>query len=99
MTESPDSKTLEAIRVKQIHEADLLAKANVLGVGVGMRRRKGEPTDEVAVVVLVSRKVPAAQLAPADLIPREIEGIPVDVLEVGEVRAASGVDKRHDGGS
>lgn len=88
MTERPDPKTLEAIRVKQIHEADLLAKANVLGVGVGMRRQGGEPTDEVAVVVLVSRKIPAAQLAPSDVIPQQIEGVPVDVLEVGEIRAA-----------
>jgi hypothetical protein len=89
MTERPDPKTLEAIRVRQAYEADLLAKANVLGVGVGMRRRRGESTEEVAVVVLVSRKIPAAQLAPRDVIPRQIEGVPVDVLEVGEIRAGS----------
>jgi hypothetical protein len=81
--------TRRAVRVKQIHESDLLAKANVLGVGVGLRQRSGEPGAEVAVVVLVRRKVPASQLAPQDRIPPEIEGVPVDVQEVGDVQARS----------
>lgn len=80
-------KTLRAIHVKDAHEAELLGKANVLGVGVGMRQRRGQNTDEVAVVVLVTRKVPAVELAAADVIPPEIDGVPVDVLEVGAVRA------------
>jgi len=79
--------TRRAVRVKQIHESDLLAKANVLGVGVGLRQRSVEPGAEVAVVVLVRRKIPAAQLAPEDRIPREIDGVPIDVLEVGDVQA------------
>lgn len=76
-----------ARRVKQAHEADLLAKANVVGVGVGLRSRGGARTDEVALVVMVTRKLPRAQLAPKDVIPDQIEGIPVDVQAVGEVRA------------
>ena len=86
MTES-DERTRQALRVKQIHEADLMAKANVLGVGVGLRQKDGQGQAEVAVVVLVRRKVPAAQLDPADRIPAEIEGVPIDVQEVGDVQA------------
>lgn len=89
MSANPNEKTIQAIRVKDAHEADLLRRANVLGVGVGMRQRGRRTSDEVAVVVLVTRKVPAAELAPADLIPSEIEGVPVDVLEVGDVRAGA----------
>jgi hypothetical protein len=41
----------------------------------------------VAVVVLVRRKLPASQLSPEDRIPAQIDGVPVDVQEVGDVRA------------
>jgi hypothetical protein len=54
---------------------------------VGYRQVGGERTETVALVVMVSRKLPAAQLAPQDVLPNEIEGVPVDVQEVGEVRA------------
>ncbi len=70
--------------VKQAHEAELLSKANVVGVGVGFRRTSGEPTADVAIVVMVRVKVPAADLLPDEALPDEIEGIPVDVQPVGE---------------
>lgn len=82
-----EERTLRAVRVKQVYESDLLAKANVLGVGVGLRQRSGKTAAGVAVVVLVRRKVPVSQLAPQDRIPSEIEGVPVDVQEVGDVQA------------
>jgi hypothetical protein len=84
-----DEPTRRAVRVKQLHEPELMAKANVLGVGVGVRRRSGKAGTEVAVVVLVRRKVPDSQLAPPDRIPREIDGVPVDVQEIGDVRAGA----------
>jgi len=81
-----DDLTRRALRVKQAHEQELLDKANVLGVGVGLQDVAGGG-ERVAVVVLVRRKVPLAQLAPEDRIPSEIDGVPVDVQEVGDVRA------------
>jgi len=79
---------LDRIRaVKSAHEADLMRKANVVGVGIGLRQREGQPTDEPAIVVSVTRKLPLSQLAADDVIPRELEGIPVDVHIVGELRA------------
>jgi hypothetical protein len=77
----------QAIAVKARHEARLMQKANVVGVGVGFREEGGRLTDEVALVVNVIRKLPKDQLAPEDLIPTEIEGVPVDVHETGEIRA------------
>jgi hypothetical protein len=37
--------------------------------------------------VLVEKKVPGEQLSPQEMIPAEIEGVPVDVQEVGKLRA------------
>jgi len=72
--------------VKQAHESELLTKANVVGVGVGFSQAGGKPTRDVAIVVMVKVKVPAANLLPQDALPDEIEGIPVDVQPVGEFR-------------
>lgn len=73
--------------IKAAYEADLMRKANVVGVGIGLQQRGGKPTGEPAIVVSVIRKVPLSQLAPGDVIPRELEGVPVDVQAVGELRA------------
>jgi len=76
-----------ASEVKTRHEARLLRKANVLSVGVGYRQRHGQLTDEVVLVVSVSRKMRRDQLQSDDIIPGYIEGIPVDVQETGVLRA------------
>jgi hypothetical protein len=73
--------------VKAAHSAELLKKANVVGVGVGLRKKGGVQTGEVALVVMVSRKLPRDQLAPRDIIPSTIDGVIVDVQEVGEISA------------
>lgn len=73
-----------ARQVKQIHESELLARANVVGVGVGFRQTGGKPTRQVAIVVMVREKVPAAELRPEDSLPRTLDGVPVDVQAVGE---------------
>ncbi len=90
MTSTDDPSTRQAIRVKQTHEAELLAKANVLGVGVGLSRLRGETGEVVAIVVLVKRKVPASELPSTDVIPSHLEGVPVEVREVGEAVAHAG---------
>lgn len=66
---------------------ELMQKAHVVGVGVGMAKVNGEYTDELALVVLVDKKVPMEELAPEDRIPAEIEGVRVDVNEVGIIEA------------
>lgn len=75
----------KAQAVKRAYERELMSKANVVGVGIGFRQTGGVRTDAVALVVMVKQKVPSAQLAPDDIIPSEIEGVPVDVQEVGEI--------------
>jgi hypothetical protein len=79
-------ETIERIQaVKAAHEAELMAKANVVGVGIGFRQQQQTRTDEVVLVVLVEKKVPLSQLKPEDVIPSQIEGVPVDVQESGRI--------------
>lgn len=65
----------------------LLSKPNVIGLGIGYRKIAGQMTDTIALIVMVDKKIPTSQLRPGDQIPREIEGVPIDVQEVGQVRA------------
>ncbi len=73
--------------VKRAHAPSLMKKANVVGVGVGLRERGGVRTGEVALVVMVRRKVPLADLAPEDVIPSTLDGVPVDVQVAGTLSA------------
>jgi hypothetical protein len=82
-----DAAIQKAIAVKARYEARLMQKANVIGVGVGYRERGGQLTDEIVLVVNVTRKLPKRQLTPQDYIPTEIEGVPVDVRETGQIAA------------
>ena len=76
---------IEAIRAK--YEAMLMRKPNVVGVAVGMEMKNGQSTGKPALIVMVSKKVPIAKLHPQAVIPRMLEGVIVDVQEVGEIRA------------
>jgi hypothetical protein len=84
---SPDPKVLRIQEIKARYEDELLGKANVIGVGVGLRRRGGVTTETPVLVVLVSHKVPKVQLAEEDFVPDRIEDVPVDVQEIGFVRS------------
>ncbi len=82
-----DAAFQRASALKDQVEQELLSKANVVGVGVGLRQKGGELTGEVALIVMVRKKISSSELAPEDRIPSEINNIPVDVLEVGPLRA------------
>ena len=73
--------------VKSAHEVDLMRKANVVGVGIGLQQTGGKPTGEPAIIVSVTVKVSVSQLASGDVIARELDGVPVDVQAVGKLRA------------
>jgi hypothetical protein len=73
-------------RIKREHEDRLLRKANTVSVGVGFKRRGGSFTNEMAIVVGVTKKKPADQLDPDDLVPPTIEGIQTDVIQTGGYR-------------
>lgn len=74
-------------KVRERHEAELLAYPNVVGVAEGIRTRRGKPTGERCIVVYVERKVPRKKLSKREVLPAEIEGVPVDVIEAGKIEA------------
>ena len=81
---APDARVAAA---RAQHETELLRYPNVVGIADGIRMRAGVPTGEKSVVVLVQRKVPLADLAESDVLPRQIDGVPIDVVEIGRVDA------------
>jgi hypothetical protein len=79
---------------KEQHKQDLMVLPNVVGVGVGYKESKGQPTGEVSVVVLVTRKLPQAALSVQDMIPKQVGETRTDVIEVGELRAQQSPTER-----
>jgi hypothetical protein len=71
---------VDARQARRLHEDRLMALANVTGVGTGQDEDSGEDV----IVVFVTRKVPSDRLRPEDVIPDELEGVPVRVLAMGE---------------
>ncbi|MCI0434123.1 MAG: S1 family peptidase [Gemmatimonadetes bacterium] len=59
-------------------------RANVKGVGLGVKWTDGRPTGEPALIVLVNQKLPREALRKADMVPARLEGIQTDVLAIGE---------------
>lgn len=75
--------------VQARHEAELLRYPNVVGVAIGIRTKRGKPTGERCLVVYVERKIPRPKLSKNELLPSEIEGVSVDVVEAGRLEALS----------
>jgi hypothetical protein len=94
MSESPDVPSLTDLRkVKAKYEFELLAKANVVAVGIGIPMREGTPRGEVGIVVSVTHKVRASDLAPEDLIPQSLDGVNVWVEEISHPRATDAFER------
>lgn len=63
---------------------------NVVGLGVGVKWSKGQPTGKPAVVVLVTHKLERANLTKADLVPSKVDDVQTDVLAIGYPFAGGG---------
>jgi hypothetical protein len=74
-------------QAKQKYATELLAKPNVVGVGIGMKETAGESTGEMSVVVMVRHKLPVEGLRPGVAVPAAVDGVPTDVIQVGDLRA------------
>jgi hypothetical protein len=77
------------------HQRSLKAHAGVRSVGIGYAFKDDKPTNELAFIVVVDRKVPLDCLARKDRIPREIGGIRVDVMAKPKIPLLGPKD-RHD---
>ncbi len=74
-------------QTKREHEAGLLRMANAVAVGVGYKIAGDVQTAEPAVIVSVKQKLPLAQLAAQDVVPKTVGGFKTDVIETGEIVA------------
>lgn len=72
--------------VLAVHKKGLLQLKNVVAVGLGYKTRAGRTLRTPSIVVFVSEKMPADQLAPQDLVPTEIGGVPTDVVTAGLIK-------------
>ena len=73
----------EYFAIKERAAAQLLKLPHVNAVGFGGRRRNGQPTGEIVIKVFVTRKKPAHEVPPEELIPESFEGVATDVVEMG----------------
>src|SRR5436305_7555156 len=64
-------------------------EANIRGVGFGAKVTSGAGIDTTAVRVYVRAKQPKRLLSKSEIVPAEINGIPTDVIAVGEIFAAA----------
>lgn len=62
--------------------------SNILGFGFGIKRTGSGIGADEAVRVYVRAKLPRNQMTNAELIPDEIDGVPTDVIPVGDIQAA-----------
>jgi hypothetical protein len=73
--------------VKRLYEEQLMNMSNVVATGIGYKIAGDTLTDEVSIVVSVSKKLPLAQLTEAAIVPKAIEGMKTDVIETGPIVA------------
>ncbi len=80
-SEAESAATDRVRRAKQQFGDQLKAYPNVSGVGVGYRVVGGVRRDEICLRVYVRKKVPEAELAPGEILPKAVNGVTVDVIE------------------
>ena len=79
--------TIEDVRkVKEKYEKELMGKSGVIGGGIGYQYVDGKKTDDLCIICYVKKKKSEEKLKKKDLIPEQIEGILIDVVESGEIR-------------
>jgi hypothetical protein len=81
--------------IKRAYEAQLMGLTNVVATGVGYKIAGDTPTDEVSIVVSVTKKLPVAQLTEAVMVPKAIGGMKTDVIETGPIVAFQDPKQRY----
>ncbi|HDY68910.1 MAG TPA: hypothetical protein ENH85_14105 [Candidatus Scalindua sp.] len=76
-------------RVRKNHEDDLLKLENVIGVGIGDKIVAGVSTKRKCIRIYVEKKVSIASMFSKDIVPRTLDLIETDVIEIGKIIALS----------
>jgi hypothetical protein len=75
----------QALHVKTKYETELLNKAHVVGLGVGVRAQDRLHGDEPCIVVIVDKLLPPWEVAPENRIPTELDGVTIDIQPVADL--------------
>ena len=77
----------EISALRKVNQSALLGKRNVVGLGVAYKETAGCKTEDLALTVMVKKKMAVQDIDKNDLIPSSIDGIPTDVIGVGTIVA------------
>jgi hypothetical protein len=79
---NPRATEIKAKRLLNLHRDDMKEKYGIEGSAVGYKTENGKFTDRIALIFYVKEKKSEQELSSQGIssIPREIEGIPTDVV-------------------
>ena len=77
------SKLQEAKQAAAEKLLSLNRPGNVVGVGIGKKSVKGQPTSIDCLRIYVVSKLDRGHVRPAELVPQDFLGIPTDVIQIG----------------
>lgn len=69
------------------HRDGLLKKRQVVATGIGFKSTLAGQTPDLSIVCSVKKKEAISKLSAGDIVPRNLNGIPTDVIETGTIRA------------
>jgi hypothetical protein len=72
---------IAAARTRHLASAIAAARYNVHAVGIGPKIVNGEPTSDLAICIHVTQKLAESLLLKRDRLPKDLDGIPTDVIE------------------
>ncbi|MDD4170313.1 MAG: hypothetical protein PHD36_08715 [Desulfotomaculaceae bacterium] len=77
------NKLLSALKKNR---TKFLGLKNVVGVGVGYKQTGENDTGQPAFIVYVEKKLPRTDLSRSHIVPRKVDGLETDVIEIGVVK-------------
>jgi len=83
----------QLLRVYEKVKTLLAGYPNVVNIGIGVKEKDGKLTDEGCIKIVVKEKKSEADLAPNEIIPKQIDGVATDVI-VDEKRVPQAVCTR-----
>lgn len=78
------------VDVLEKHWQELRGYPNVLSVGLSKKFVRGKDTGRDSITVFVSAKKPKKLLSKKDILPKELDGVPLDVVELSTADYALG---------
>jgi hypothetical protein len=76
-----------ARNVLKENKKQLLTRAHVIATGIGYKITEGRKTSDLSMICSVTEKLPVSRLSTKDVVPQTLNGIPLDVIETGPIRA------------